>query len=160
MLCYTIFYYYIMLCYIMLYYVKLYYIILYYVMLYYILLYYTILYYVMLCYIICTHDIYIFIYLIYLILYLHTYIYIHTLYYTIRHAPTVPSLPFGIQQIHGTCLQLWLISPPRRHKFMVFTKQRLQRFSGGLVNGTDFLRQLQITCFEAARSRAIALPSN
>ena len=156
MLCYTIFYYYIMLCYIMLYYVKLYYI-----MLCYIIFYYIILYYIMLCYVILyVHMIYIYIYLIYLILYLHTYIYIHTLYYTIRHAPTVPSLPFGIQQIHGTCLQLWLISPPRRHKFMVFTKQRLQRFSGGLVNGTDFLRQLQITCFEAARSRAIALPSN
>ena len=37
-----------------------------------------------------------------------------------------------------------LISPGR-HKFMVFTKQGLQRFSGGVVNGTHLFRELQIT---------------
>ena len=135
------------------------YIILDYIILYYIILYYIMLCYIISCYIIYTHNIYIYMYIsisIYIYNIKSIYIYTHTHFIILLDMPQLFQVCRFESNKYKTCLQLWLISSPRRHKFMVFTKQRLQRFSGGLVNGTDFLGQLQITCFDAAPSRAIA----
>ena len=134
-----------------------------YIILDYIILYYIIFYYILLCYVILYHVI-LYIHIIYIYMYIYiniyniksTYIYTHTHFIILLDMPQLFQVCRFESNKYKTCLQLWLISSPRRHKFMVFTKQRLQRFSGGLVNGTDFLGQLQITCFDAAPSRAIA----
>ena len=57
-----------------------------------------------------------------------TYIYTHTLYYTIRHAPTVPSLPFRIQQIQNLSSTLadFIAQAPQIHGLHQTTLAALQ----------------------------------